>query len=278
VDKTSPEYLSKFSEVNNGGSFLDSLITTLIPITLCLNEAGFNYEESLTIPSDLLPSYYKNRLPDCPSLNFYSLSIEQIQSSPGCRKQYAKLLCCFLCSYKDIYESFGFSKNDRIFAAAFPFFGPQYKIRCGSDPDFDILDEDSCAIQLFSWNDFTNLLQCSLVYYEVSFTIKGLGSTGLGKDFISQYLTEQNIRQPITIAVGSDGLVTLVYTSATDASAAESSINSGFNAYIAAKVAGASSTAASTLTRGSTTGSSGASYVYFSFFVFALLLTFLLLN
>jgi len=279
VDKTSPEYLSKFSEVNNGGSFLDALTATVIPAAVCLNQAGLNLDESLTIPSDLQLSYLKYKLPDCPSLNFGSLSFEAIQSTPGCRQQYAKLLCCILCSFEDLYESFGFPKNDPIFAATFPFFGPQFKLRCGKDPDFDALDEDSCSsTQLFSWNDLTNLLQCSLVYYEVSFIIKGLPSTVLAKDIISQYLTDQNISPPITIAVSSDGVVTLVYTSSTDAAKAESSINSGFNAYISSTVAGAYSTSASTVTRGISSTTSSASSLYNYFFIFVLLLTFLLLK
>jgi len=81
---------------------------------------------------------------------------------PMCSSQYAKYLCCSMCSgildaQLSLYPSL--NRDDKIFSGLY--FGPIYTLNCGANPNI-LINKDSCnSANVLSYNDVVNQLQCN---------------------------------------------------------------------------------------------------------------------
>jgi len=160
VDVNSQEYLGRIqqsrqiitSTVGNAQLFNNATLKS----SICqLASLGFDLDYASTLPSVMSGSYLRNKT----SCSFANL-VPSFDDSV-CTSQYAKYLCCSLCSGlldAELSQFPNLNRNDKIFYGLY--FGPIYTLTCGSNPNI-IVNKDTCnGPNVLSYNDIVNQLQC----------------------------------------------------------------------------------------------------------------------
>jgi len=191
-----------------------------------------------TLSSTISGSYLKNKT----SCNFVNL-VPTLDDST-CRSQYAKYLCCSLCSglldaYLSEYPSL--NRSDKIFSGLY--LGPIYTLTCGANPNITI-NKDTCnSANVLSYDDIVNQLQCGSSYQPtygvLAFNISAYNPSSLTANYLQtlilNFISSLGLPQPSVVSVTerSDNpflnYVMMGYTGASNTQQTLSSLSNSFS-------------------------------------------------
>jgi len=205
VDVNSQEYHGRIQQsrqplVTSSVGNVQLLNNAALKSSICqLASLGFDSDYASNIPSVLSGSYLRNKT----GCNFVN-AVPTLEDSV-CRSQYAKYLCCSICSgllEAHLSEYPNLNRNDKIFSGLY--FGPIYTLTCGANPNITV-NKDTCnGANVLSYNDIVNQLQCGSTFQPsyglLEFNISIFDPSSLTQEYLEililNYINSLGLPQP----------------------------------------------------------------------------------
>jgi hypothetical protein len=243
VSVNSEEYLGRIQQsrqlITSSLGNVQLLNNATLKASVCqLASLNLDTNYASTLPSIISGSYLKNKT----SCNFANL-VPTLDDST-CRSQYAKYLCCSLCSglldaYLSEYPSL--NRDDKIFSGLY--LGPIYTLTCGANPIITV-NKDTCnGANVLSYNEIVNQLQCASSYQPsyglLAFNISAYNPSNLTQNYLQtlilNFISSLGLPQPSVVSVTerSDNpflnYVMIGYTGASNTQQTLSSLSNSFS-------------------------------------------------
>jgi len=233
---------------NKISSFTNLMI---VSAAACQIQSNSLYQSANLVPTNFQAAFSLQQLfPACSSVPFTYFNLTQVLSvaSPECLSALGELFCCILC-FDNVLDDYVGINDFSLTASIFSGFlnSPAFTLQCGSSPKF-VVNSACTEFSLFSWNDFTNSLDCSSITqppsYSVVFnvTIPFSVVPYVLSAVVDTFFQINSLPLPFTdtSTFNNDGSITTIlyfYTSA-DATTVQNAFNSKFSNFVLGTLSG----------------------------------------
>jgi hypothetical protein len=210
VDVTSQEYLGRILQsqqilTTSSAENVQLLNNATLSASVCqLASLNLDTAYASALPSLMVGSYLMNKT----GCNFAN-SVPTFDNAL-CRSQYAKYLCCSLCSGlldAELSQYPNLNRDDKIFSGLY--LGPIYTLTCGANPSITV-NLDTCnGPNVLSYNDIINQLQCGSSFQPsyglMSFNVSMYNPSSLSEVYLEalilNFVISLGLPQPSVVSV-----------------------------------------------------------------------------